>query len=360
MSSWPPRWIDILLAGGAAAFAGAYLRARAAARRGRESLRELEEVAHSLAEAFDVQRIAAKAEEAIERLAPLARMDLALVDEDWHVREVWTLASEGRRRLERSEKHPYLGRSYERDRLDRLTGTETRFSFVPRDLQSPPTNRSRFRLPLLYGQSLVGHLELEFAHPLEQDSIERLRAIYRLSTDALYAERKFRLAATDTLTDLYLRRYFDRKLAEEIHRQSRYPRALSVAAFDLDYFKRLNDSLGHAAGDEALRRFAQILRSEVREQDICGRRGGEEFAAFFPETDAETARTICERIRSEVEARRFPFGSTEIGLTVSAGVADYRVGESAENLLSRADAALYRAKDGGRNRVIVISGADLG
>ena len=355
MQPWPPRAIDILLAGAAAGFSAAFWRARLAAKRTRDHLRELEDVAHSLAEALEIPRIAERTEEALRRLRPLAKMDLSLVDEDRRVREIWSLdAAGGRPHLARRQDDEYLGVLYRQDRLDRLSWTDTPLSLFPRDLHSPPQDRKRFRLPLLYGKDLVGHLEVEFAEPLDHGRLERLRTLYRLATDALYAERKYRLATTDTLTDLYLRRYFDLRLSEEIHRQARYPRPLAIAAFDLDHFKQLNDRLGHAAGDQALRRFAGILRTEVREQDICGRRGGEEFAAIFPETDAETARGICERIRSEVEGAGFQFGSTPVPMTVSAGVTGFRAGENAEALLSRADAALYRAKNEGRNRVIVV------
>jgi diguanylate cyclase (GGDEF)-like protein len=353
--AWPPRWTDVLLAGAAAGFAGAYWRARLAQKRSRESFREMEAVAHSLAESLEIPRIAASAEEALSRITPLVRMDLSLVDEDQIVREVWTLDPEGARAgLARRYDAPQLGALCQQDRLDKLSWTETPRSLFPRDLHSPPRDRKTFRLPMHYGRDLVGHLEVEFADPLDNVGIDQLRTVYRLATDAFYAERKYRLATTDTLTDLYLRRYFDIRLSEEVRRQARYPRPLAVAAFDLDHFKQVNDRLGHAAGDEALRRFAEILKEEVRGQDICGRRGGEEFAAFFPETDAETARRICERIRSEVERRRFTIESAEIRMTVSAGVTGFRAGENAESLLSRADSALYRAKDQGRNRVIVL------
>jgi diguanylate cyclase (GGDEF)-like protein/PAS domain S-box-containing protein len=157
-----------------------------------------------------------------------------------------------------------------------------------------------------------------------------------------------RLAATDPLTGLPNRTRFLEIARAEIERATRYQRAVTVMMFDLDHFKRLNDTHGHAAGDAALRAFAALCQATLRVNDVAARLGGEEFAAILPETTAANALTLAERLRSETE-RLAPEGQR---LTVSIGIAEVRSGEtSIDAALARADAALYAAKRAGRNRV---------
>ncbi|HKJ01798.1 MAG TPA: GGDEF domain-containing protein, partial [Longimicrobiales bacterium] len=145
----------------------------------------------------------------------------------------------------------------------------------------------------------------------------------------------------------------------EVERAHRYGRALSMVLLDLDYFKKVNDTHGHAAGDEVLRAAAGVLRSVCRELDLAGRLGGEELALLLPETDALGAGTVAERVRTRLEATRHrsPAGET-FSVTASFGVASVGAGvETGEALLQAADEALYRAKRGGRNRVILGGGS---
>lgn len=126
---------------------------------------------------------------------------------------------------------------------------------------------------------------------------------------------------------------------------------LVVAMFDLDHFKQINDRRGHAAGDDVLQSFAQTLRAEIRGADIPARLGGEEFCVVFPGLGRETALLIAERIRAGFAAKAIPTGHDSGIATVSVGVASGGPGETFTSLLSRADAALYRAKTSGRNQV---------
>ncbi|MGH9398989.1 MAG: GGDEF domain-containing protein, partial [Thermoanaerobaculia bacterium] len=134
---------------------------------------------------------------------------------------------------------------------------------------------------------------------------------------------------------------------------ARYGAPLAVALFDLDRFKSVNDSLGHAAGDLAIRRFGEILRTAVRVTDVACRYGGEEFAILFPASDALSARAVAERVRLALEAEGFQFDAVPFRITVSAGIADLAGAEPAgrDEILFRADKALYAAKERGRNRV---------
>ena len=157
---------------------------------------------------------------------------------------------------------------------------------------------------------------------------------------------------TDELSGLFSRRYFETRLAEEWARHLRYGAPVSVACFDLDHFKNFNDTLGHGAGDMAIRRFGEILRAAVRASDLACRSGGEEFAVLFPETTARPALAVADRVRRSIEREPFASEGRPFRVTVSAGVAD-TAGLSAEDrhqLMFRADKALYVAKDSGRNR----------
>lgn len=162
-----------------------------------------------------------------------------------------------------------------------------------------------------------------------------------------------RLAQTDPLTGLANRRHFTTLAEQELSRALRYGGSLSVLMMDLDHFKRVNDTYGHKAGDAVLKRFAELVRAELREVDVVGRVGGEEFAVLLPETDAEHAREVAERLRCSVAAGEAEAGGGRmLRFTVSIGVAS--LGEKRRDLdalLTSADRALYRAKSGGRNAV---------
>ena len=160
-----------------------------------------------------------------------------------------------------------------------------------------------------------------------------------------------RAANMDGLTGLYNRRHFDRRLAEEISRADRLDRPLSLIVADLDRFKQINDTLGHAAGDAILRATAACLSRSVRASDVLARFGGEEFVILAPDTDAEGALSLAERLRRCLEAARPEVdGVGPTAITASFGVATYD-GHDPQALFTRADAALYAAKTGGRNRV---------
>ena len=163
-----------------------------------------------------------------------------------------------------------------------------------------------------------------------------------------------RLANTDELTGLYNRRQFLQRAQEEIARGQRWQRPLSLAMLDLDFFKHINDRFGHGFGDEVLRRFAASIQLNVRLEDVCGRLGGEEFAILLPDTDRYNAGLIMERVREAVAqlALDNPRGGEAVRFTVSIGISELYPGEETPTpLIARADAALYLAKQEGRNCV---------
>ena len=162
-----------------------------------------------------------------------------------------------------------------------------------------------------------------------------------------------RLSVTDALTGLYNRRHLMGTLASEAQRSRRLRRTFSVLLLDVDHFKQYNDTQGHLAGDSALVKIADILRHTTRGVDCVARYGGEEFVVMLIEASVSTGATVAERIRARVAAEAFGAGK----MTVSVGVAEYPAhGDSPEALIASADAAMYQAKSGGRNRMVVASG----
>lgn len=160
-----------------------------------------------------------------------------------------------------------------------------------------------------------------------------------------------RAASTDPLTGLANRRVFDAALAARIEVAAQGERAGSVAVFDLDHFKAINDRFGHDVGDHVLQSFARIARSVVREDDVVARLGGEEFGILFPGADIARAQYLSERLRTTLAATPLRHGEALVELTVSAGIAAIDGGESAAAVLRAADRALYAAKAEGRDRL---------
>jgi diguanylate cyclase (GGDEF)-like protein len=162
-----------------------------------------------------------------------------------------------------------------------------------------------------------------------------------------------RQAITDDLTGLVNRRRFIEALDAEIERARRFGAALTIVLADLDNFKQVNDEFGHHGGDVVLRVFADLIRSHVRDVDVSGRIGGEEFAILLPDTDAAGAARVAERMRTSLNEVAIPLSEgSAIHVASSFGVAELAPDQSGDDLLRAADTALYRAKDEGKNRVV--------
>ncbi len=161
------------------------------------------------------------------------------------------------------------------------------------------------------------------------------------------------LAITDGLTGVYTRRYFLERFEEEVQRSSLRRAKLSFLMIDADHFKAINDQHGHLTGDMVLKEISNVIRENVREIDIVGRFGGEEFCVVLPETDMEGARVVAERIRKSSEKRSVKAYDNTVQVTLSIGIAMYPSdGKLVEELMDKADWALYRAKSQGRNCVV--------
>lgn len=162
---------------------------------------------------------------------------------------------------------------------------------------------------------------------------------------------------TDPLTQVPNRRYFLEELESNIARASRYGQPLCLLILDVDWFKAVNDRHGHGGGDTVLISIALSLQAQLRHSDDVGRLGGEEFGVQLPMTDAAGGLVIAERLRQEIATLRFPDAFSGLTVSCSVGMAEYVEGMSAAAFFAVADAALYRAKDAGRNRVVAAKGS---
>lgn len=166
-------------------------------------------------------------------------------------------------------------------------------------------------------------------------------------------ERSLRMALTDSLTGLYNRRYLMAHLDAMLDRHAASGKALSLLMFDIDFFKSINDTLGHPAGDTVLQDLAARVTNNVRSFDLVARFGGEEFVIIMPDSEMDVARRVAARLRRNIADEPFVHaGDTVIPVTISIGLAAFDLGEDAFGLLKRADEALYEAKRTGRNRVV--------
>jgi two-component system cell cycle response regulator len=193
------------------------------------------------------------------------------------------------------------------------------------------------------------------------DKNEMLARVRTLVRKARYTERlrdnmqlSIEMAITDALTGLHNRRYMETHLGTLMEQAAARGKPLTVLVLDIDYFKKINDTYGHDAGDDVLREFAHRLKKSIRGIDLACRYGGEEFVVVMPDTDMAVATMVAERLRRRIASEPFPIhhNAKVVEVTISAGIAASRDADAAADVLKRADQALYQAKRDGRNRVV--------
>ncbi len=242
-----------------------------------------------------------------------------------------------------------------------LSGTITVSYRYGRDQELPDEEliRGGVFIPLM-GRELraIGTLSLfwrQADHEPDAAQIEQAESLAESSMPAIENARRYgearKLAETDALTGLYNQRYFHETLRREVMRAQRYDRSVALIVFDLDDFKTINDQIGHLAGDRVLSQAAERLREAVRSVDVACRIGGDEFAVILPESSAVDADQLYRRVHNAM--RGTTLGPDGNRLRVSAGIAELEHGDTAASLFERADGALYRAKDLGKDRVDV-------
>lgn len=222
----------------------------------------------------------------------------------------------------------------------------------------PFTARSVLSVPILDGSRTLGVLSVSApqASAFGGDDEAAASLLADATAQALITTELRRLAVTDEQTLAFNHRHLIPRLSEDIERARRTNGDLAVLLLDLDHFKRVNDRHGHAVGDAVLRAFADRVRESVRTVDALVRRGGEEFVVILPDTDLAYAGVVAERLRHSLVTRPLiVFGELTISQTVSIGIAAWDREESPASLDERADHAMYAAKSGGRNRVVVDS-----
>ncbi len=226
-------------------------------------------------------------------------------------------------------------------------------------------------MPLIRYDELIGSLNLgcvkpeRFVEGSATDFLQRLSAVVAICLEnAANHERLKRVGLTDFLTGINNRRFFDQRLSEEIMRAQRKESLLGCLLLDIDNFKRVNDTCGHRVGDKVLKQISSLTKQQLRATDVLARFGGEEFSVLLIDSDENVTMEIAQRIRSAIAELSIALDDgREVRVTVSIGVSLYSAGEKdtgslefAEELVDRADQALYRAKTSGKNRVVCFGG----
>jgi diguanylate cyclase (GGDEF)-like protein len=249
------------------------------------------------------------------------------------------------------------------------TGRSLLVKNVDQDPRFTERQRARYKtkslicVPLTVDQRKIGIINLtdKTGDGFDENDLRLVESVASHASVALdrtdyykMSEDLRKISITDSLTDLYNRRFFQDRISEEIERSRRHGQPVSLIMLDIDNFKQYNDTYGHLAGDEALRLTAATIKSSVRNIDRVARYGGEEFAVILPMTEIEAARDIAERIRSGVAGRYFPDDALRaaVKLTASLGIASFpQHADNVFDLVGKADKALYIAKVNGKNRV---------
>lgn len=196
-----------------------------------------------------------------------------------------------------------------------------------------------------YVQTLIGHIKFLIA--------VCFYTIAAFSTFVIYIimVQKYKNFERDQLTDLYSKRYFDQQIVRIMERSKWSKRPFSLAVIDIDDFKNINDTLGHVAGDEILRSVGKLMKKNLRYADLCFRYGGDELVLVLPDTEADSAKQICERIITAIGEHKFDIGGKIIHITMSIGLAQWDGRMDADQLVACADREMYLSKNAGKNRV---------
>lgn len=221
------------------------------------------------------------------------------------------------------------------------------------DLDVYDEDAAKYLFRLKSRNTEMGYIVIEGLDPADKEKAAILCHQFALALRRviLYQEIEH-TAITDSLTEMYTRRYTLQRLEEELGRSKARTFSLAFLMIDVDHFKACNDNYGHLAGDQILREIAQIIRSSIREIDIPGRFGGEEFCVVLPDTDIKGARFVAERIRSTTEGKVIKAYDATLSVTVSIGIATFPAdARRRDELIDKADWSLYKAKKQGRNRV---------
>lgn len=230
--------------------------------------------------------------------------------------------------------------------------TNNEFSY---DFQYGKNERNSCTYRLRLGDEMLGELSFSRKKRFTETETQQLETIlcqvlYPVRNAILY-KRAVISSQVDPLTGTNNRAAFDLSIDKEVERSHRHNMPLSLAVIDIDFFKQVNDKHGHSMGDTVLRKVTEVVNETLRASDELFRYGGEEFVVILNGTDSEGAANVAERIRAEIETAYFESEGEQIPITISIGVASLSSRDDAKRLFNKADAALYRAKETGRNKV---------
>ena len=247
--------------------------------------------------------------------------------------------------------------------------------FIPALFLSMPLRGALVALVSLWAFYVTLDVVMWTVEPLQPISRDALLAVHLFNLSVVFAmfsylsffylkivssaQRKLRhMAATDPLTGLFNRRHMLDLAEKELARFQRSRHPIGLLLLDIDHFKFINDSHGHEVGDKVLVEVANAIKGELRSQDLIARWGGEEFLAILPDTNLGQARASAERVRQALMQQRWCFDGQSVAVTISVGVSEFQEDDGLKSAINRADRALYRCKDNGRNRVEVCPGSD--
>lgn len=210
-------------------------------------------------------------------------------------------------------------------------------------------------LPLNIDNSVIGYLAADITAQEDKDKFNILAQQFLLAAKrTLLYQRVQEMAITDSLTQAVSRRYCLERFNEEVERSGKFGYNFSFLIVDIDHFKDYNDRYGHLVGDAILREASKAVKENIRQIDLIGRYGGDEFAVILTETDKEEAKFAAERIRQAVENKRIKVYDEDLKATISIGVSTFPLdGRNTQELIEKADSALYQAKQAGRNKVSI-------
>lgn len=335
--------------------------------RARQRAEALNEVIHAISSEVDLKSLLTRVDEQLSRL--LDARHLVVSTYDANTKEWTPIYTSGYYDENRSQTFPlsqgisgWVLQNRQPVLLNNLDEIEAFFKKTGRyPINYSP--RSMMAVPLIFSDRVIGVMSLqnqeEQNHYTPEDftlfTAIAVQVATALENANLFSQMKH-LAATDGLTEFYNRRAFFVLAEQEVAKAQREQEPLSLVMIDLDHFKKVNDTLGHSAGDEVLRNMSQAVRQSVRKIDILGRYGGEEFVALLPGTPLSEATMVAERICRAIENTQVVSQNQGVQVTASIGVAQLDLADpSLEQLVYKADQAMYRSKDSGRNRVSVVT-----
>jgi diguanylate cyclase (GGDEF)-like protein len=338
--------------------------ARAPGTGGRNLLQSLLEIATALTSKEDLPGVLGTITRELSLLVPIDQASIALLEEDaqdlsvrlTYSRGIAQLPAEGRR-VPAAVGNPF-GWSLLNQQPLWCNDLEADLRFAENPVGEEM--KSQMVVPLTIHGRTLGTLSLASAtsHAFTDADFGILQRCGQLAAVAVENSLLFRqtreLSLIDPLTGIYNHRHFKHLLGVELGRAHRYSRTMALIMIDVDNFKRVNDTLGHPIGDRVLRGISRILAEGLRRSDVLARYGGEEFAVILQETDRESSRGVAEKLCRDVrEKASFPDGRNgQVRATISLGLAFFPLDAgNEEDLLLRADQALYRAKSSGKNRV---------